>query len=68
MMSVEEITHGKLSVMVYVSSMMRGSNENIKEIIGIVSNSDYLIFSSNPHYTKSLLGLRYFLFLTCITN
>ena len=32
-------------------SMMQGSNENIKEKIGIVSISDYLIFSSNPHYT-----------------
>ena len=32
-------------------SMMQGSNENIKEKIGIVSISDYLIFSSNLHYT-----------------
>ena len=31
---------------------MQGSNENIKEIIGIVSISDYLIFSSNPRYTR----------------
>ena len=30
---------------------MQGSNDNIKEKIGIVSISDYLIFSSNPHYT-----------------
>ena len=49
-------------------SMMQGSNENIKEIIGIVSISDYFIFSSNLHYTTSLLVLKYFLLLTCITD
>ena len=49
-------------------SMMQGSNENVKEIIGIVSISDYLIFSSHPHYTTSLLVLKYFLLLTCITD
>ena len=39
-------------------SMMQGSNENIKEIIGIVSVLDYLIFSSNPHYTTGVIDLR----------
>ena len=67
-MSVEEITHGKLSVMVYMSFYDARSNENIKEIIGIVSISDYLIFSSNLHYITTLWLLKYFLLLTCITD
>ena len=37
---------------------MQGSNEKIKEIIGIVSILDYLIFSSNPHYTTGVIDLR----------
>ena len=38
--------------------MMQGSNENIKEIIGIISILNYLIFSSNPHYTTGVIDLR----------
>ena len=41
--SVEEITCGKFSVHWYIChSVMQGSNENIKKIIGIISILDYL--------------------------
>ena len=39
-------------------SMMQESNENIKEIIGIISILDYLILSSNPCYTTGVVDLR----------
>ena len=41
-MSVEEIKHGKFWHWYTCQSMMQGSNENIKEIIGIISILDYL--------------------------
>ena len=56
---MEKITCGKFSLKVYVSfyDMMQGSNENIKELIGIDSFTDYLGYSLNSHYTTSLLLL-----------
>ena len=39
-------------------SMMQGSNENIKEIIGIISILDYLILSSNMCYTTVLYSFQ----------
>ena len=49
-------------------SMMQGSNENIKEIIGIVSILNYFNLIQILHYATSLFGFKYFLLLACIIN
>ena len=56
-MSMEDITCVKFSLNVYMSfyDMMRGSNENIEELIGIALFSNYLGISLTSHYTTLVL-------------
>ena len=60
-MSVEEITHVKFSLNIYVSfyDMMQGSNENIKDLIGIALFSNYLGISLTLHNTTVVINDKY---------